>query len=196
MDASARRDALELWPRQSCGLPAAVVALALRLGPRAAPAPRRGSRSPAPAGSAGASWRSAPARALRGRPWSPRAACPYAKPVISVVTACRCGASRARARTRSTGCAHAWMLGVRRAIRARRRPRGGCWGSGLATSIASLTAVRFASTSVSARPSRRSFISQRVPGRPRRLLGAHLMRTSASFVVSLPKMSMIFTTIA
>ena len=79
------RDALELWPCQSCGLPAAVVALALRLGPRAAPAPRRGSRSPAPAGSAGASWRSAPARAPRGRPWSPRAACPSAKPVISVV---------------------------------------------------------------------------------------------------------------
>ena len=70
------RDALELWPCQSCGLPAAVAALALRLGPRAAPAPRRGSRSPAPAGSAGASWRSAPARAPRGRPWSPRAPAP------------------------------------------------------------------------------------------------------------------------
>lgn len=35
--------------------------------------------------SAGASWRSAQARAPRGRPWSPRAACPSAKPVISVV---------------------------------------------------------------------------------------------------------------
>lgn len=52
VDASARRDALELWPCQSCGLLAAFVALALALrrGPRAAPAPRRGSCSPAPAG--------------------------------------------------------------------------------------------------------------------------------------------------